>query len=127
MSEHDNSEEQNKSVGWVAMALAIAVLYFGWAFLAADYHPISGPHMTRRSVGAVGVIIRLIANSIQELGEFSAVMGHAFRNRMWLIILVIVLEVGVFLLWLMMKKLERELWGPQPARRRKKPGAARRR
>lgn len=125
MSEHDDPE-QNKSVGWVAIGLAIAVLYFGWTFLAADYNPISGPHMTRRSVGAVGVLFRLIANSIGQLGNFSAVMDHAFHNRMWFVILVGVLEVGVFLLWMFMKKLERELYGPQ-TRRRKKAGGARRR
>ena len=34
---HSMAEMRNKSVGWVGAMLAVAVLYFGWTFLAADF------------------------------------------------------------------------------------------
>ena len=36
-------ERQDKSIGWVIVALGITVAYFGWVFLAADYHPVAQP------------------------------------------------------------------------------------
>jgi hypothetical protein len=95
-------DESNKSVGWVAMMLALAVAYFGWAFLAADYFqndPTGGPGKTSFWV-----------NSLTQIPNFGSVMSHGFQNRLWLIGLVLILEIGVFVVWLVLKKLERELW-----------------
>jgi hypothetical protein len=36
-------------------------------------------------------------------------MRHAFQNPFWVIVLVILAEVGGLILWSVMKKLEREL------------------
>jgi hypothetical protein len=95
-------EESNKSVGWVAAMLALTVAYFGWGFLAADYFqndPTQGPSR-----------VGFWENSIEQIPNAVAVMSHAFRDRLWLVGLIIFLEFVVFILWRVLKKLERELW-----------------
>ncbi len=94
--------EQNKSVGWVAGMLAVVVLYAGWAFMAADYFqhdPDAGG----------GKEADFFLNSLQQIPRFSSVISHAFANRLWLVILIAFLEALVFIIWIFMKKLEREL------------------
>jgi hypothetical protein len=93
--------EQNKSVGWVALMLALLALYFGWSFLAADYfqHDAEGPGKTDFWV-----------NSVVQLPNLVSVIRYGFRERFWMIGVTIGLEVGVFFLWILMRKLERELW-----------------
>jgi hypothetical protein len=94
--------EQNKSVGWVAGMLALGVAYFGWGFLAADYFQ-NDPTETHGKTD-------FWVNTIAQLPNFPSVMSHAFQNRLWLVVLIVVGEVGVFVLWGVMRKLERELW-----------------
>jgi len=94
--------EQNKSVGWVAAMLALAVAYFGWGFLAGDFFqntPSDGPRKTNFWV-----------NSIAQLPNLPSVVDYAFRNRLWVVLLIVIAEVGVLILWGVMRKLERELW-----------------
>jgi hypothetical protein len=69
--------EPNKSVGWVAMMLALAVAYFGWAFLAADYFQ-SDPSQVPGKVS-------FWVNSITQIPNFGAALSHGFQNRLWLI------------------------------------------
>jgi hypothetical protein len=95
-------DERNKSVGWVAMALALAVAYFGWVFLAADYWQ-ADPTATERETN-------VWVNSIAQLPNFPGVARHAMENRLWVIVLIAVAEIGVLILWVVMRKLERELW-----------------
>jgi hypothetical protein len=96
-------DEQNKSVGWVAIALALAVAYFGWVFLAADYFQ-NDPTQTERKTN-------VWVNSIAQLPNFPSVVRHALENWLWVIVVIGVAEVGVLILWIVMRKLERELWG----------------
>ncbi len=37
------------------------------------------------------------------------VISHTFSNRLWLVILIAVLEMLIMVLWIVMKKVEREL------------------
>jgi hypothetical protein len=107
-------DEQNKSVGWVALALSLTVAYFCWAFLAADYHGVAlGGNRGRISGG--GTIVRLVINSIVQLPNFSEVIRHGFQNRSWIFIVFGIAEVVVLLLWIMMRKMERELWDKKPS------------
>jgi hypothetical protein len=92
---------ENKSIGWVVAMLALGVAYAGWGFLAADYFqdtPGEGP--VKRG---------FFANSLVQLPNFPAVFEHAFQNRLWLIALIVVAEIGVLILWAVMRKVEREL------------------
>ena len=95
-------DEQNRSVGWVAVMLALAVAYFGWAFLAADYFQVdpTGPRGETNFWG----------NSISQLANLPRVISHGFQNKFWMIAVVGGAEVGVLILWVVMRKLERELW-----------------
>ena len=96
------ADEQNKSVGWVVGMLALAVLYFGWAFLASDYYvntPGAGP-------GKANIWV----NSITQLPNLPSVVGYAIRNRLWMVVLIAAGELGVLILWGILRKLERELW-----------------
>jgi hypothetical protein len=95
-------DERNKSVGWVAIALALAVAYFGWAFLASDYFQ-NDPAEERQEVN-------IWVNSVAQLANFPSVVRYAFQNRLWIIVLIGVVEIGVLILWAVMRKLERELW-----------------
>jgi hypothetical protein len=104
------TDDQNKSVGWVGAVLALTVAYFGWGFLAWDYHPMRGVSGGRNTYGA------FLANAITQLPNFARVVRHGLENRLWLLIVIGVAEVGVLILWLLMRKLDRELWG-EPRRR----------
>jgi uncharacterized membrane protein len=95
-------DEQNKSVGWVAMALFLAVAYFGWVFLAADYFQNDPTDDTGK--------INVWVNSLNQIPNFPNVISHAVKNRLWMLILIGVAEVGVLILWMVLRKLERELW-----------------
>ena len=94
--------EQNKSIGWVVGMVALAVAYFGWGFLAGDYfqaNPNPGGGKTNFWV-----------NSIAQLPNFPSVISHAVQNRLWVVALIVIAELGVLVLWAIMRKLERELW-----------------
>jgi hypothetical protein len=101
-------DEQNKSVGWVAIALALAVGYFGWVFLAADYFQ-HDPNETERKAN-------VWVNSIAQLPNFPGVVRHALQNRLWVLALIGLAEIGVLVIWIVMRKLEREL-GAEPRQR----------
>jgi lipoprotein signal peptidase len=49
-------------------------------------------------------------DSITQIPNFGAALSHGFQNRLWLIGLIVILEIGVFVIWLVLKKLEMELW-----------------
>ncbi|MFI5454395.1 MAG: hypothetical protein ACHRXM_03005 [Isosphaerales bacterium] len=100
--------EQNKSVGWVAGMIALTVAYFGWGFLAANYFQ-NDPNGGQGETG-------FWVNTVAQLPNFPSVMRHAFQNRLWLIVLIVVAEVVVLILWGVMRKLERDL--SSPARRK---------
>ena len=96
-------QPQNKSVGWVIGMIALVVAYGGWAFMAADYYQHADPN----GQGKADFWI----NSLDQLKNFSSVISHAFQNRLWLVVLIVGLEVGVLILWGVLRKLEKELWG----------------
>jgi hypothetical protein len=103
ISHERDSSEQNKSVGWVAVMLALAVAYFGWGFLAADYFqhdPGDGPREANFWI-----------NTITQLPNLSSVLRYGFEKRLWLIVLIAIGEIVVVILWRVMRKLDRELWG----------------
>jgi hypothetical protein len=95
-------QEQNNSVGWVGGMLALGVAYFGWVFLAADYFQ-NGPTETLDDTN-------FWINSLVQLLNFPRVLSYSLQNRPWLIALIVVAEVGVLVLWRVVRKLERELW-----------------
>jgi hypothetical protein len=49
-------------------------------------------------------------NSIDQIPNLPSVVSNALENRLWLIGLIVVLEFGALILWIVMKKFEREVW-----------------
>ncbi len=96
------ADQEEMSVGWVAVLLALLVGYFGWAFLAADYFQ-NGP------AGGQGRTSFWV-NSIVQIPNLFSVVSHALQNRLWLVGLIAILEVVVFVLWRVLNRLQRELW-----------------
>ncbi len=92
--------QESKSVGWVAVMLGLLVAYFGWGFLAADY-------FQHDPTGASDA--NFWVNSLTQLPNAPAVLSYGLRERMWIVGLVVGLEVGVFILWAVLKKLAKEL------------------
>jgi hypothetical protein len=93
---------ENKSVGWVAVMLALAVAYFGWGFLAADYfqnNPDGGAEKANFWI-----------KTVTQLPNLPSVISYSFQNRLWMLVLILVGEVAVLILWVVLRKLERELW-----------------
>jgi hypothetical protein len=94
--------EQNKSVTWVAVMLALVVAYFGWGFLAAEYFQ-NDPNAAQGKTN-------FWVNSVVQLANLPSVIGFGFQNRLWVIVVVAGAEVAVLILWGLMKKLDRELY-----------------
>jgi hypothetical protein len=94
-------EESSKSVGWVALMLALLVTYFGWGFMAADYFQHAEVNGERET--------GFWSNSIAQLPNAGSVISHAFQNRIWLVGLIVFAEIFVLVLWRVLKKVEKEL------------------
>jgi hypothetical protein len=94
--------EDGISVGWVAALLAMVVAYAGWAFMAADFFQ----HDPNAGGGERS---NFFVNSFVQLPRFVSVCSHALSNRLWLVILIAIIEVMVIFLWIFMRRLEREL------------------
>lgn len=94
-------EKKSKSIGWVVGMLAILVTYFGWAFMAADYFQHADPN--------AGDETDFWANSIEQLSNFGSVISHAFRNRLWLVGIIVFAELFVLVLWAVLNKVEKDL------------------
>lgn len=104
--------EENQSVGWVVWMLALAVAGAGWGFLAADY-------FQNNPTGETGKA-NFFINAIEQLPNLPKVMSHALANRRWLLVLIGGLEVGVVVVGLVLKTIEREMNGkPKSAARRR--------
>jgi hypothetical protein len=102
MPNHGEPEERNKSVGWVVGMLTLTVAYFGWGFLAAQYF--------QNDPAGGGGETSFWENTVAQLPNFLSVMRYSFQNRFWMIVLIVAAEVVVLILWVVMRKLERELW-----------------
>ena len=119
-----------KSVTWVTAALIVAIAAVGWGFLAGSYtgaHAATISEMTGDGLeefDSPGTVqLRRVAernfvsNAIDQLPNMSAVIGWNFRNRIWLPLTFVVLEVVAIVLGVKMKLLERELRKPYRSKR----------
>lgn len=122
--------ESGKSLNWVIAALAIAVAAFGWGFLAGSYagahaKPMSEMNEQELKEFSEGGILRtrkenfatFIQIGCEQLPNLPAVIAWHFSNRIWLPILVVLLEVGVFAAGYGMKRVEQQLEQPRHRRR----------
>ncbi len=122
--------ESEKSVTWVIAAVMLTIAVFGWGFLAGSYTGAHAPKMSEmseeeredlesRGLGSARRASkgRFIANAFEQLPNLPSVVAWHFLNRIWLPIILIVLEVLALLGGIKMKSLEKEL--SQPSRRKR--------
>ncbi len=118
--------EQGKSVTWVIIMVMLLIAAFGWAFMAAGYaHSEEGwrggivePVRIRPvRMRALRALADFIGNAFSQIPNLGSVIAFNFKNRIWLPILIIGLELSVVFGGYKMKKLEKELQSG-PRRRR---------
>ena len=113
-----------KSIVWVAGALAVVVAVFGWCLMAGiyasdveGYRVESGRRYSRPRVNVLGGIAAFFWNGVREIPNAPAVLSYNFTQRLWLPITILVVEGGVVAAGVGMKKLEDSLEGPRRRRR----------
>lgn len=98
-----SADEGGKSIGWVVAMLMLAIAGFGWAFAAADYFQNSGDGGAGRA--------NFFVNAFTQIPNMPAVLGFTFRNRIWLPIVVVILEIAALGFGVVMKRVEADVYG----------------
>ncbi|QDT66885.1 hypothetical protein [Calycomorphotria hydatis] len=128
-----SEQKGGKSVVWVVAAAMFLIVAFGWGFLAASYttaHATNLSEMSAEELEEVGngtnvasrhrARAHFVSNAIAQLPNFIGVMTWHFTHRIWLPILIVLLEVLVFFGGFGMKALENQLSQPyKPGKKRR--------
>jgi hypothetical protein len=123
--------DEQKSLTWVSAWVMIGILVFGWGSLAGSY---AGAHSPKRgdisenesddvdtriqrdydsnSVAELAVNV-FLQNALDQLPNFSAVISWHMTNRIWLPIVIVVLEIAALVGACSLKKVERALEEPR--------------
>ena len=125
-----NMDESEKSITWVVVALMIAVAVLGWGFLAGSYVAAHAPSLTENSPDEIPqsnrprprnlkrqVQVQFIWNALEQLPNLPSVIAWHFSNRIWLPIVILVLEGLVVAGSFKMKSLEKQLAKPYRPKR----------
>ena len=120
--------EFEKSVTWVIGTLMLAIAVIGWGFLAGSYSGAHAASLSELSEEEIAEFnhnrsnvrrtarrgeIEFVFVALEQLPNMPAVIGWHFSNRIWLPILILVLESGALFGGLKMKSLEKELSIPR--------------
>ena len=119
-----------RSITWIVVMVMIGIAAFGWGFLAGSYAGAHSPELSQMSIDKPERVSRrspqrlrteatldFLGHAIEQLPNLPVVISWHFKNRIWLPILIIVLEVGALLGAYGMKKVEKELEAPNRRRR----------
>jgi len=119
VEQEEQEEGQQKPVLWVVLALMATIAFLGWAFAAAAYAT------EHEDLWAAGRASRraFLSNAIHQLPNASAVISYTLKERLWLPIVVAVLEVLAIAFGFVLKAVEREM--PSQRRRKRLPGRPR--
>lgn len=132
---------KEKSIRWMVGSLVLLVAFFGWGFLAgsyADAHAVVSDdsdaakevlHL-RRGTGALSAVVMLfssvivfLVNAITQLPNLPWVIGWHFTHRVWLPLLIIMLEAAVISGGYGLQRLEENLAQPPgKAKKRRRKG-----
>ena len=115
--------DDRKSVTWVVVMVIIFIAVFGWLVLADSYALACGQSIkffsptiySRNSLGAQ--IGRVVGNGLVQLPNLPAVISWHMSNRIWLPIMIVVLEGAALIGGCAMKKVESALKNPKQRRR----------
>ena len=115
---------EGKSIRWIVIASMLFVAYLGWGFLAGSYSGSAnadGVVIGRRGTAGLtlmaSAIYSFIATSVMQLPAFFQVISWHFSHRIWLPILIVLVEIGIAAGGVGLKRLEENLSRP-PKRRR---------
>ena len=123
--------DSEKSVTWVIVTLMLAIAVIGWGFLAGSYSGVHASSLSELSEEEITEFnhnrsnvrrtarrgeIEFVFVAFEQLPNMPAVIGWHLSNRIWLPILILVLEAGALFGGLKMKSLETQL--SKPRRRR---------
>ena len=97
-----DAEGGGKSITWVIAMVMFLILGGSWIYAASDYFQ----HEGQGSRDMWG-------NAIAQIPNLPAVMGFVFKNRIWLVLVVLVAEGLALGFGLFMKKVERDLNAPR--------------
>lgn len=119
-----------KSLTWIVVMVMIGIALFGWGFLAGSYAGAHGPKLSEMSAEDItdidsrspgrakrGAVVAFVGNALEQLPNLPAVISWHMSNRIWLPIIILVLEVGALFGAYAMKKVENALEKPKQRRR----------
>jgi hypothetical protein len=127
------SSDSDKSITWIVTAVMIVIAVFGWGFLAGSYvgaHPVerkiqvptanvSDIRVGRESVITVGIAASavFIYTAVTQLPNFFTVILWHLTDRIWLLVLLLLLEVLAVAGGWSLRQLEQQLAKPYQPRR----------
>ena len=124
-------DQKHLTLTWVAAWVMIGIFVFGWGSLAGSYAGAHSPKLSEISENELeGVDTRFrrgndsdsfselavdvfLQNALEQLPNFSAVISWHMTNRIWLPIVIVVLEVAALVGACALKKVERALGEPK--------------
>lgn len=117
--------EDSKSIGWIVGASMILVAYLGWGMMAGGWAGLeveaiesaagSGRVRTARGFGLalmVAAVVNFLVVSVTQLPEFFDVLSWHFTDRIWVPILIVLLEGALLAGGVALYRLEKTLNAP---------------
>jgi uncharacterized membrane protein len=100
--------DDERSIAWIVVSVAILVAVFGWGFLAGSYAGAHAKPMSEMSDAELEALdlrgvstasraapVVFLENAIEQLPNFVTVVSWHFANRIWLPILIGLAMAGV--------------------------------
>ena len=122
--------DDEKSLTWIVVMVMIGIAVFGWGFLAGSYAGAHSPKLSEMSAVELenidarsprsarrGAVAAFVGNAIEQLPNLPAVISWHLTNRVWLPIMIVVLEAAALIGAYAMKKVESALEKPKQRRR----------
>lgn len=98
-------EDEGLSIRAVVVLAMLVIAAFGWAFAAAAYaHEMEG---WASGMGGRHAFSAFALNAVTHIPQAFEVIGFTFTKRLWLAIVILVLEFLVLLGGLGLKKIEK--------------------
>ncbi len=110
-----DDDQQNTSLLVIQVLVFLLVNFILWGIAAGIYNGGSGLGSARRSGGN---ILIFIASSVATLPEIGSVIPYIWSNHMWYVGVFVVVEILLVLFILWMKKVDDDLKGGNPFRKR---------
>ena len=121
--------DEEKSLKWIVVVVIIGIVVFGWGFLAGSYVGTNSPKLSEMSADETddvdarslrsarrGAVAAFVGNALEQLPNLPAVISWHLSNRIWLPIMIVVLEGAALIGGFAMKKVESAV--EKPKRRR---------